>query len=378
MKIKSQKVLKRLLIYFITLVVFIVPITPLNGFNTQTVSAATTIMRPKANLQTGVYVGKQTIKLSCETKGAVIYYTIDGSKPSTKAKKYTKSFIISKSCAIRAIAVKNNSKSKEFIQHYIIYNNYSEDVERYETAIKTNSVDQLSEIDQEICTTVQNIINENITEDMSEYEKVKSIHDYIINNTRYDYSNYLSDTIPDVSYTIKGVIIDGVAVCQGYAETFLLFMNLLGIENKFIVGYGNGVSHAWNLVRLEGDWYHVDTTWDDPISKSGKNLLEYDYFLINDTQMSLDHVWETTDYPTCTSEELMYALYDGCIIDSIDDYESKFVELYNNGQRTITILYPENEMPDLDFYFTISDAEVVNYYHPVKFGDYYIFTVLAE
>ena len=132
-----------------------------------------------------------------------------------------------------------------------------------------------------------------ITSGMSEYEKVKAIHDYIINNTQYDYDNYLNGTVPDSSFSAVGVFQHGVAVCQGYAYAFELLCDLAGIECELVTGTGNGGGHAWNQVKVDGQWYNIDLTWDDPIYYYNGVLtpiLVYDYFLISDEQMYLDHV----------------------------------------------------------------------------------------
>lgn len=130
---------------------------------------------------------------------------------------------------------------------------------------------------------------------MTDREKVRAVHDWIINNTVYDYQNYLNDTIPDVSYKIDGVMLKGTAVCDGYAKTFDYFMYVLGIRHEYLSGEAfNGETvggHAWNRVMIDGNWLYVDCTWDDPISKTG-NVLRYDYFLISYEDISKDHFQE--------------------------------------------------------------------------------------
>lgn len=132
-------------------------------------------------------------------------------------------------------------------------------------------------------------------------DKIKYFHDYIIDHAKYDYSNYQKGTIPDRSYNAYGVLVKGVGVCQGYAESMQILLNKAKITNYFVVGSaGNGSSwesHAWNLVKVGSKYYHVDTTWDDPITISGKQMKTYDYFMINDSKMTKDHIWTTEDYP---------------------------------------------------------------------------------
>lgn len=356
-------------------VTLVIPLTPIYSFTSKSVSAAAIIQQPKTSLKEGSYLGTQTVRITSGTKGAVIYYTINGSRPNTKSLKYSKPIKVNTSCVIRAIAIKNSVKSEELTNYYYIYNyaDISDDVERFKLAIKKNEINHLNETDQRICIAVQKIISEIITNDMTDYDKIKAVHDYIIKNCSYDSEHEDVDTIPEASFSIEGVILNGTAVCQGYAETFQLFMDLLNITNLFVTGTGSGVAHAWNMVQINDSWYQVDTTWDDPTSESGNQTLRYNYFLINDTQMALDHVWIKDDYPACNNYEMMYKYYENNIISSISEYQTKFNELYNQGMTTITILYPENDMPNLNLY-----PNITAYSLPVKYGDYYMFTVYTK
>ena len=141
---------------------------------------------------------------------------------------------------------------------------------------------------------------------MDDKSKINAIHNYIINNTAYDYDNYLNNTIPEESYTAYGSVILGRAVCQGYAEAFKQFMDVLGIKCYVVSGEAATASglggHAWNIVKVDGVYRHIDTTWDDPIYMNNGNrveILRYDYFLLSDNQMNKDHNWQTKDYPGC-------------------------------------------------------------------------------
>jgi hypothetical protein len=380
MRIKTVRSVRIALICLLMSFTFLFPVTPVYEYSVITASAAVAIQRPTSNLKDGSYLDTQKVILNCKTKGAVIYYTTNGKTPTNKSKKYKNPVKISSDCVLRAVAIKNGVKSKELICNYTIedYSDITDDIIRYQTAIENNKVDRLSETDQEICTAVQKVISALITTDMTDYDKVKTIHDFIINTCAYDTSTEDPYDLPDSSFSIEGVIIKEVAVCQGYAETFKLFMNLLDVENQFVIGTADGISHAWNLVKIDGNWYHVDTTWDDPSSEDGEQLLRYDYFLVNDEQISENHIWERQNYPACTSKDLMYKVYEGCIIDSVNSYSEKFIELYNEGLRTITILYPENTKPNMDFYFDLPEKDSYYYSYPVKFGDYYSYTVFIR
>ena len=121
---------------------------------------------------------------------------------------------------------------------------------------------------------------------MSEYERVKAFHDYLVNNTTYGGTN-------NRMFTAGGALVDGYAVCDGYAMAFDLLCYLSGIECVRVTGYA-GESHAWNKVRVNGSWYNIDVTWDDPVSS--RPMLIYDYFLISDAAISRDHIQDSNPY----------------------------------------------------------------------------------
>lgn len=144
------------------------------------------------------------------------------------------------------------------------------------------------------------IISKIITPDMTDEEKEKAIHDYIVRNTKYDSENYNNKTIPKESYSPYGVLVLGYGVCQGYAEATQMLCEKAGLTCQVVHGEANSLEqwggHAWNLVQINGKWYHLDTTWDDPTPDRG-NRIEYDYFNLTDEEIGADHRWDKTKYP---------------------------------------------------------------------------------
>lgn len=69
----------------------------------------------------------------------------------------------------------------------------------------------------------------------------------------------------------------------------MYFAQSMGYECVCVVGGASGIDHMWNMVKLEGQWYHVDVTWDDPVMSDGSHALKYNYFLISDARIKLDH-----------------------------------------------------------------------------------------
>lgn len=104
---------------------------------------------------------------------------------------------------------------------------------------------------------------------------VKIFHDYIINTNEYDSTNVNGKSIYRSSYA-TGALFEGYAVCSGYADAMALFLDKIGLQNIRV----SSDTHTWNLVNINNTWYHLDLTWDDPVSEDGKNNLSHKYFLI--------------------------------------------------------------------------------------------------
>ncbi len=155
------------------------------------------------------------------------------------------------------------------------------------------------------------IVANRITSKMTEFEKELSLHDYIVNNTRYDYDNYLKNNIPESSFNEYGALVLGVAVCEGYTRAMKLMCDLSGIECIIVTGYSisSGIRepHAWNIVKIDGEYYHLDVTNDDgQVASDGSSVLLYDYFNLPDSEMKLYCDWNRTAYPACTSTKNSY------------------------------------------------------------------------
>ena len=167
------------------------------------------------------------------------------------------------------------STLNNFVHPYNSSNNvkisYGGDYKIGITINRAYTQDEINEINNK----VDKILNENVNNNMPPKEKIRAIHDYIINHTEYDklkYENKNDDTYK--SNTAYGVLIEGYGTCNGYAEAMEIFLDKMNIINYKI----SNDEHIWNLVYLDGKWYHLDLTWDDPISET--NINRDTYFLI--------------------------------------------------------------------------------------------------
>lgn len=173
-----------------------------------------------------------------------------------------------------------------------------------------------------------NIISNIITPDMSDLKKELAIHDYLVKNTQYDYSNFIAGRVPAESYTAYGVLTKGIGVCLGYAQATKLLLNKAGIEAVVVIGTAYGVggwnAHAWNIVKLDGEYYHLDVTFDDPYPDSGDLVDNYRYFNLTNEEISKDHTWDMNQFPKCTKEFILKGAlvnkicFDGDYIDYLD------------------------------------------------------------
>ncbi len=145
----------------------------------------------------------------------------------------------------------------------------------YKIGITVNKAYSDNDI-KDINSVVDRVIKEKINNSMPTLEKIKVVHDYIIDNTEYDklkYENKNDSTYK--SNTAYGVLIEGYGTCNGYADAMAIFLNKLNIINYKI----SNDEHIWNVVYVDGKWKHLDLTWDDPISDT--NINRDTYFLIS-------------------------------------------------------------------------------------------------
>lgn len=126
----------------------------------------------------------------------------------------------------------------------------------------------------------------------TDINNIKRIHDYIINNTKYD-SNRATNNILDYKSNIAyGTLLEGYAVCGGYSDAMELFLERMGVKSFKVASS----DHVWNAVLLDNVWYNLDLTWDDPVVSDGSDFLDDSYFLINtDRLLQLDTTQHTFD-----------------------------------------------------------------------------------
>lgn len=162
-------------------------------------------------------------------------------------------------------------------------------LESGEISLKVNYLyteEQITKVNEE----TDRIISTIVKKDDSDYDKIKSVHDYIINNTKYDVERNDYGISNYSSYIAYGALFDHLATCNGYTDTMAIILTKLGFINYKIATTPEDISyestgHIWNAVLLEGKWLHLDLTWDDPVSQNGEDYLYHKYFLVNNEEM---------------------------------------------------------------------------------------------
>jgi len=169
------------------------------------------------------------------------------------------------------------------------------------------------------------IINKIIKPGMSDYEKVLAVHDYVIKSSRYDRLNAESDTLPPEEHEAYGVLVEGIGVCDSYAKAVKLLLEKAGVQCMLVEGS-----------RIDGEYYHVDATWDDVSEERDSIELLYHYLNLSDEEMQKTHIWDKSRYPACTGTKYNYFIYSklfakdyaetlSMLVKAISDREEKLI-----------------------------------------------------
>lgn len=124
---------------------------------------------------------------------------------------------------------------------------------------------------------VKNVEKEVFDDALSTKDQIKAIHDYIIDNSKYDSNRTDNGVVEYKSDLAYGPLIEGYGICGGYSDAMELFLEDMNIKSYKI----SSESHVWNAVNLYDNWYHLDLTWDDPVTNTGIDLIEDKYFMIS-------------------------------------------------------------------------------------------------
>ncbi len=207
----------------------------------------------------------------------------------------------------------------------------------YHYALRTGDTSFLTENEKLAYQKLLTIADELQLKELNDIDAVVAAHDYLILNTVYD--EYTANSgCGGVSHYAEGLLLNGLAVCSGYASTFQLLMELAGVDCEYVTNHG----HAWNLVKIEDEWYHIDVTWDDPIPDT-PDVVIYTHFMMTDAELAnlKDHAnWSCECNETHECDDESYRLYP--YKDYICTTESEAATLISSqaSEKQITLVYP--------------------------------------
>jgi len=208
-----------------------------------------------------------------------------------------------------------------------------------------------------------------IPDEASELARETIIHDALVDSVSYDFEAAEKDDSTHEAFNVYGALVKKKAVCTGYAGAMKMLLNLVGIECRTVVGMSKNSGHMWNQVKIDGDWYNLDVTWDDSAIDSDVLYGRYNYFNITDERLAVNHktgenyskmkceytedeVYVTTelynfDLESCGSVKAnyyeMYALHLSELNDdSVDVITRKFISTAQERKELIYIMFDES------------------------------------
>lgn len=206
-----------------------------------------------------------------------------------------------------------------------------------------------------------------ISDDASEYEKVKYVYETLIQNTDYRLDS------PD-NQNVYSVFINHASVCQGYAKATQYLLDKLGIECSLVLGtVDTGEGHAWNLVKVDGSYYYVDTTWGDASYQiSGGEILSgyvppeinYDYLCVTTSELLRTHTLSgQIPMPQCVADENNYYVREGALFMEYDKIQMKdlFKRALDQGKADVTVKCAETACYEDIVYALIDRQEIFEY-----------------
>lgn len=181
------------------------------------------------------------------------------------------------------------------------------------------SAEEMQSRQEQIDGTVNEVL-QGISLEVSDYEKILYVYEYIVNSVEYDMN------APD-NQNLYSALVGKRSVCAGYSKAAQYLLKRLGISAIYVTGMTNGTNaHAWNLVQCQGEYYHVDTTWGDPVYQVAEGEeapqwenISYDYMCCNDEEIYRTHQADAEyPLPACTGMAWNYYVVNGMYYDSYD------------------------------------------------------------
>lgn len=212
-------------------------------------------------------------------------------------------------------------------------------------AYLTGDTSKLDSFQKEIYDRAVKVLDEVVTDGMDDYAKELAVHDFIVKNVTYDLENMsIFETHGEHATDPYGALVDGKCICSGYTTTFKMFMDMLEIPCISIkAGDADGEDHAWNMVKINGHWYYMDVTWDDPVPDKPGRPEQHRYFNTSKELMSERHVWDSSSDPVCDSVEDSFIAHNIVTASTVDDVKDRIMEAYNNKVMNVYLDLEDKE-----------------------------------
>ncbi len=236
-------------------------------------------------------------------------------------------------------------------------------------AYRSGDVSELSEKDLAIYEAALDALSEFYREGMSEVEIVTAAHDWVTTHLFYDEGMMLAipKKSPDTENPYGGLVLRR-GICTGYSTTFQLFMDMLGIDSQIVRGIAFGTDiweeHSWNLVCLNGKYYHVDTTWDDFVPDEEGRIPFHTYLLVDDSAMETLHQWDHSAWPAAEYDDLNYFVKNGLYASKKSEIEAIQEDAYSKGWTYCEVMTDSDKL--------ISFSKHAYAYWTTDLGEYYV------
>lgn len=212
-------------------------------------------------------------------------------------------------------------------------------------------------VDEETLPTIDQKVNEVVDQCRAagvtgDFDTALWLHDWLTSHASYDYDyrNYAAD----------GVLLRGKGVCDSYSKAYYLLLKAAGIDCVRVISEDEALNHAWNAAKLDGEWYQIDVTWDDP-GHSANPVSGFEghiYFGLTNALIGIDHPG-TPESPACTAYEDNYFIHTDMISTWTDDMKSEIQSNTDDHTRAFTLSFPSMFKLDNGYYYSDSDYRAI-------------------
>ena len=234
-------------------------------------------------------------------------------------------------------------------------------------------------LDESERSSLQNSINAEVNDflnsvksGLNEYERTLAVYEYLIRTAEYDtavmnkIASGIKDRDTERSQMISSVFIDKKTVCSGYSRATQYLLNKLGVFCMYVSGSAKGQgSHAWNLVRIDGDYYLLDTTWGNPVNidPSREKRTTYNYFCLTSNEFNKSHTPnDTIILPDCTETKYNYFAYNNLLLTGYDTagIEEILRDAVADGQKGVSIKFSDYYLGEMAMEYLFDDRDIFN------------------